>query len=60
MPARKVTGKGWVGGEGEKLGVITNGPRVSFLGAENVLECAVVIVAQLREHTKSHWNVHLK
>ena len=47
MLARKVTG------EGEKLGVITNGPRVYFLGAESVLECAVVRVAPLREHTKA-------
>jgi hypothetical protein len=53
MLARKVTGKGWVGGESEKLGVITNGPWVSFLGAENILKCAVVIVAQLWEHTKA-------
>lgn len=53
MLARKVTGQGRVDREGEKLGVITNGPRVSFLGAENILKCAVVTVAQLREHTKA-------
>lgn len=53
MAARRVTGKGEVGGESEKLGMITNGPRVSFLGAENVLKCAVVTVAQLWEHTKA-------